>query len=367
MCFHTTYLFSLCGHTSISLNPVRHTKPCKKAFTTPETADLKRHGSGTPTSVHAPASSFPSPQELKFAKRLHDSVPASPVTAIASTSRDRDGTDIIDAYGASQVTAAPVRGRYKSDFEQLMVPPPCPNLARHPLHTYILPLLCVSCQHARLQNIAHFEAQTIRESVEREQAFGYNKNGVVDPERKKIVRNSGARRKGELIPLICVEEARIENENIPAVEDVQQPETGAGEVVEQDEESRKLVAEMEQMNAQIQATSIGSAVSETADKDVNADAEKGDSKSGQAPTTGKATTTSSSWSWWGRSTANASPKPASPAPEKPQQDSKHKKRASIFSMGTPQPASPRVDVSRDGFGRNLKGMNRIMGWDGGGT
>lgn len=350
---------------SISLNPVRHTKPCTKAPMAPKIAGSKHQEPDTPTSVHAFASSFPSPQEFEFAKRLHDSVPASPVTPIALKSRGRDETDIIDAYGASPVTTTPSRVEYNPDYEQLLISPPCPNPTRHPIHTYILPLLCPSCQHARLQNIAQFEAQTIRESVEREQAFGHTKNGVIDPERKKIVRNSGARRKGELIPLICVEEARIEKENIPAAEDVQRHDTAASGVVEQDDESRKLVAEMEQMDAQIEATSIGSAVVVTADRDASTDVEGRNSSPRQVSSTSGTTTASSGWSWWGRGTANASPKAASPAPEKPQQDSGHKKTASRFSVGFPRPASPRVNVSRDGFGRNLKGMNRIMGWDGG--
>ncbi|KAK5086120.1 hypothetical protein LTR70_000241 [Exophiala xenobiotica] len=325
---------------SISSNPVRHTRPCTKAPTAPKTAG---------------------------SKRLHDPVPASPITPTAVKSRDRDETDIIDAYGASPVTTGPSRGECNPDDEQLWISPPCPNPTRHPLHTYILPLLCASCQHARLQNIAHFEAQTIRESVEHEQAFGYNKNGVVDPERKKIVRNSGARRKGDLIPLICVEEARIVKENIPAAEDVSRPDTAAGGVVEQDDESRKLVAKMEQMNARIEATSVGSAVVVAADRDTSTDVEVRDSSPRQVSSPSETTTASSGWSWWGRGTASASLKATSPAPEKPQQGFGHKKTASRFSVGFPRPASPRVNVSRDGFGRNLKGMNRIMGWDGGGA
>ncbi|KAK5944203.1 hypothetical protein PMZ80_003484 [Knufia obscura] len=409
MCFYTTYLFSLCGHISISSKPIKHTKPCSKASSTPSSTNPTSQEPDTPTSVHAFTTSFPSPQEFEFAKQLHNSTPASPTSPIPTAAKpnDADGTDIIDAYGTSPPTSL---HNGKSDSksnpgnEPPLTPAPCPNPTRHPLHTYILPFLCPACHRARVENIAHFEAQTIRETVEREAKFGYSKNGVVDPERKKISRRSAARRKGELIALICVEEGRLGREG-GVVEPVGETSGGVGvggedgngsgvvsgvveQEQEQDEESRKLIEEMEQMNAQIQvgATGMGSGsavvVKADKDKDRSADVGSRDSQSqnvsAATSNTAAATAATSGWSWWGRSTASASTpvsnstspahaKGVSPVSTTQKQDLKHKKTASRISMSSPRPASPRVNVPRDVLGRNQKGMNRIMGWDGGGT
>lgn len=197
---------------------------------------------------------------------------------------------------------------------------------------------------------------------------------MVDPERKKI-----ARKKGELIPLICVEEARIQKENIPTPDpgDVQEAVTAMCETVEQDEESKKLVEEMEQMNAQIEATGVGSAVAANAEKGASTNVRRQDPHSHRLFTASTNTTTavSSGWSWWGRGTASAPaststspdpPKAATLARAPPQQEHAHK-TVSRISVGGPRPTSPGVNVSRDVFGRNLQGMNRIMRWDGNGA
>ena len=143
--------------------------------------------------------------------------------------------------------------------------------------------------------------------------------------------------------------------------------------VEQDseEENRMLIQEMERMNVRIQSEGLGlSADFGYTDRDVSGDAERGGSQLETATTSSTTETTPSStsgWSWWGRSTTSAlGSTSTSPAPLKntvwgvtnSKQAVGHKKTGSRISV-----ASPRISVSRDGFERNLKGMNRIMGWN----
>ena len=396
MCYHTTYLFSLCGHIAVSDQPVKHAKPCPKAkaSTTIEFINVEQNSDGNQTTdVLAGQSSelqpqaddndghrlshqasllnpFPSPQEFEFAKELHSSVPGSPMTPIAADTPIH--TRLINPYSsltpalpsASVVSAAAADSRHTS----------CPISQRHPLQTYILPHLCSICQTTRVQNIARFEAQTIKESVDREH-WGYNR-GVVDPERKKINRRSAGR--GKLIPLICVEEGRIRQREVrkSGLRELQ------GEV-----EAMKLGAEHgpgmgdEENMPQRSVVLDGSATPQLHEGGAQGfHEERRESHPRMVPvaastTTASAPTATSGWSWWSR--GSSTPAQASTSEATPGQQ-QHQKQLSVSS---PRGSSPRVDwsamqdrwsrinsnVSRDVFGRNAQGMNRIMGWGGGGN
>ena len=158
----------------------------------------------------------------------------------------------------------------------------------------------------------------------------------------------------------------------------------------EDEESRRMVEDMEEMNAQIGvgAGSIGvGAVAEVvvmhADRDGITYSQRRGSHDRRVSST-RNTTGSSGWSWWGPSAVTASASASAsapvltatspartkamptPGPNTSQRVSGHEKTASRNANGSPRLASPRVNVSRDGFRRNVKSMNRIMGLDGGG-
>ncbi|KAK5086315.1 hypothetical protein LTR05_003483 [Lithohypha guttulata] len=151
---------------------------------------------------------FPSPQEFEFAKQIHDSVPASPATPVVGNGEQRGDIDsefdIIDAYSGGEPSGTAGEVSEKNSA--------CSLVLRHPLHTFILPLLCSSCETQRLQNIARFEALTIKESIDRDVRKSDLLGGVIDAERKKIARKSTG--KGKLIPLICVEEGRIRRREV---------------------------------------------------------------------------------------------------------------------------------------------------------
>lgn len=232
MCYHTTFLFFLCGHTSISPRPVRNTPKCQdEPHTTIQcqmpklsTADLiqargqqqvskyQNHETSSPRtatsrlSYHSITSPFPSPQEYEFAQQAHDvSIPATPVSPSIlkkqSFQSARSGsTDILASYEDSASTCPVTQNST----------PQCSVVACHPMHTYILPQLCPTCRLQREQNMARFELQTMKEAIDREQ-WDYRKGsgpmGVVDNQRKIIRRRSAC--KGKLIPLICVEENKI--------------------------------------------------------------------------------------------------------------------------------------------------------------
>ena len=267
--------------------------------------------------------------------------------------------------------------------------------------------------------MAHFEAQTIKESIEREEGAGYV-NRLVEPQRKRIARSSAAVRSKQLIPLICVEEGRIRklaaeaeaagkieerteervetfNEERQVTEDVQEdmvadttPNDGVKASVlsdvRRDSHSRNVStangptstsswswwgrqAQAREQHTQVTATDI---TTPDNPKEIVLDVQSINSHSRNLSSTSAATTlTSSGWSWLGRSAAST---PASTPKQEPKASVSaadlpaigRRKRISGLSFGVNRPASPKVDVARDGFGRSLKGMNRIMGWDGGG-
>lgn len=244
MCYHTTFLFSLCGHIAISPEPVRNTQQCsqakfpstlnqrpklltsnlKQAVQVQQDSSTRVQKRSSPTtpketagrlSYHSITSPFPSPQEFEFAQQIHDeSVPASPSSPrITRVLRKQDSqsnssihTDIISGYAGSSLTHLELDDRTHATNS-------CTIITRHPMHTYILPYLCSSCRLTREQNMARFELQTMKEAIDREN-WGYRKDGgpmgIIDSQRKRIHRRSAG--KGKLIPLICVEENRIGKE-----------------------------------------------------------------------------------------------------------------------------------------------------------
>ncbi|KAK5070628.1 hypothetical protein LTR64_000301 [Lithohypha guttulata] len=351
----------------------------------------------------------PFPQEFEFAKQIHDSVPASPATPVVGNGEQKgsidSGFDIIDAYSSGERSGTAGEVSKKNSA--------CSLVLRHPLHTFILPLLCSACQTQRLQNIARFEALTIKESIDRDVRKGDGLGGVVDAERKKIARRSTG--KGKLIPLICVEEGRIRRREVRKSTLKQIELKLGGELVvgeehkedqvtsnpEEDGEStsgiQKPATKTEAMTASSGSASKGSKVagSHGVEQDTHS------TNVSITPIVPAATPApSSSWSWWGRSTvvtsapsfsAAAKTVPAAQGSGQAHRGTTTKTNASKAAKaesGQPKsastvpsasrPMSPGIDwsgmqerwkginnnVSRDVFGRNAKGMNRIMGFEG---
>lgn len=238
MCYHTTFLFSLCGHISISPDPIRDTARCEVALSiqiqssklfAAHLASTEKAQTFTSGPVRSPVanrdtsdgpryssvtSPFPSPQEFEFAQQAHDtSIPASPTSPrIAQNPQSRPQSDCDRDISALYNDNSLIALKTEEDTSEQRLSP-CPIIARHPMHTYILPALCSSCRLSREQNIAKFELQTMKESVDREQ-WGSRKGagvpGVINTQRTRIHRRSAG--KGKLIPLICVEENRISKE-----------------------------------------------------------------------------------------------------------------------------------------------------------
>lgn len=203
---------------------------------------------------------FPSPQEFEFARELHDSVPASPASAVAyhhinpgadldsntdpkirlragalSTGRqnvpvpqgnsDADEFTYANTRSASgtSVLASQSASIPSPSLSQMAASTACTESKSHPLHTFTVPTLCPSCCVLRESNLARFEARAIKESVDREgrPGGGGNRGRIVDfwAERKKISSSKAGPGRGKLIPLICVEEGRWRAESNDAHDD----------------------------------------------------------------------------------------------------------------------------------------------------
>lgn len=232
MCYHATCIYSFCGHSSTSQGPSRNTPLCPHRATAaerPAQPDRQAQGHAIPTTTvdtdinptAFPLDTsfpFPSPQEFEFARSLHHSVPASPITPTSTSTLSQRASQI----SASSLTSIGTRNP---------IPRCCESTRSHPFRTFILPTLCPPCRIIRDENIARFEAKAIRGIVEREGGDGGNVeggesgNGDVEGDRS---RECSIRRRGKkkmvgrkLMPLILVEEGRLKKEIETAVEENQ--------------------------------------------------------------------------------------------------------------------------------------------------
>ena len=341
MCHHNTYMFSLCGHITISKQLVKNCKPClnaqKSSAVIPE----------TPVSIHARTTAFPSPHEFEFARQLHNSVPSSPASP-----------DLIDAHIEEM---SPERSEE------------CNIIERHPLYTYVLPQLCHSCQQTRMRNIERFENQTQEERIRRLQTLKSG-NGVVDQARKKIARSHAAKQKGELMQLICVEEVKLRKQAAAEIE-AEAMLLDQATAVGSDIEYSKMAETVESAGVNNESRQISPSSLQV--NGVNGEV------SVRSQTPSATSTAGFSWaSWWKKGEKSNSTAPAvvevqhaippivdvNPGHErKPSiEEASQKRIASRFSIDRGRAVSPRVDVPRDEAGRNVKTMNRIMAWGGSG-
>lgn len=266
----------------------------------------------------------------------------------------------------------------------------CPIIKRHPLHTFLIPNLCLVCGRVRERNIARFEAQAIKDNVEMALTAG-SRNGkglqssVITDEQRKISPPKG--KKGT-IPLILsamhsqkggdpvFERSNVNAEGRSSAE-VMMDAAGDRGVHSESGSTDAIVAIAsipETMQAQAQAQTGGSEVPNS--QDANS----------RNKSTLLAATTPSWWRWRKPSTlataaANSlSTTPASTTESLPlsatssrrkssMKTGKHRRSSSALSSPTSQSGPSRLswrgkydqDVQRDVLGRSTKGMDRIMG------
>lgn len=370
MCYHTTCLFSLCGHTAISARPVGHASPCLNLLRSREIeaafASIQLRSS---VDLVPP---FPSPQEFEFAKELHNSIPASPISPVCYKQGERSATAACVSEKTSGSTHSSSICTKRTTMSKATVTPICSLITRHPLHTFVIPGLCRSCHRVREQNMAIFEAEAMRENVSRalEGAGGgggtSERGGVVDIGRRRIHRHG--LEKGKMIPLKLLQLHPAPVQDDPS-----------GEVMWEEQENAR--AGMTNSSDLVGGVSINCLMPAPAMPEAVAMPVKEHAAEALLPvhsrdvSVASAKTASSWWSWGKPSTPIASITSSKPAatvtPWSPTGTTMRKTSLEASSRNGSSRLSWRtfsnIDVKRDILGRNMKGMNRIMGWETGDT
>lgn len=209
--------------------------------------------------------------------------------------------------------------------------------------------------------IARFEAETIKEAIDRET----NK----EIERKRISRRSA--QKGKLIPLICVEEGRIRRLEVrrSTFRDMSEAAENTAEIGSEQVQEEK-VERTEEIGYEIP---LSSEQLDAVGKEVVVERRRSshlrETSSGSVESTATQASAGSWSAWW----------KGGSGPEVPATPKMLHKRTDTMASEASR-ASSKIDwsgmqerwrginnnVARDMFGRNVKGMNRIMGWDSGG-
>ena len=278
----------------------------------------------------------------------------------------------------------------------------CPLITRHPLHTYLLPRLCPVCYSSRERNLAFFDAQILRDSgLTSRENWGYSRsNNVVDGRSKRISRKSTA--KGKLIPLICVEEgklnrlAKLEEEerereklNTKVMEEAKievkdvthrTPNTDRQSIVGSEvgsEFSRMVNNLLEERDNGLVKTEKATAQTETGNKQL-----QNAFSVGLSAETPSSIVSTSSWGlgWWGRNTPSSTPLVVS-SPKLLATSSTSSPGSMVATIQAPEKTSLRNEYEpitkdilksgdgamKDDLGRNMSAMNKIMGFATGGT
>lgn len=396
MCYHTICIYSFCGHTSVSHKSLRNAPPCQCQRTGPtRPTEPDQPHPQTNLITNKPSSllfdsSFPSPQEFEFARELHHSVPASPVSPIVSRRNQGSLTRAAPIASIDATAALSFSTIFTSyDFAAFPALPltasPCQNAKSHPFRTYVVSTHCPPCRVLRESNIARLEAKAVKESLERE--GGSVTERTVDDSGRKKRKITGRAVK----PLLLVEQERVRRET-PGQEKENQVMSKAIAREEVPEVPAGYVAVIGSDEPDIEGRSSGEA--------------KAGAEAGQVPPTPTPTPappaassartatppSSSKWaSWWNRKASPAQSKStvavSDIAPGTSTVDNNNRKPPTGDSIdgsachgstkeGTPAksvdqdnwPEWPVDDgIARDAAGRNAKGMQRILGWDGGQT